>query len=290
MFGFRKKKRAPTLCPANPGIGVEARVAFSNANRSWTEEVNLVDLATAVFKEQGYSVTHEKTWVFHGDSDFRILPQLVEFQPLDDGGVRTVTTMQINHPRLLSAGIFEYQHSTGNSIADSISKGYDQWVQTDFVPLLDALRSQPESCTAMVMEFPPRDGKPSRIRRAILGPVTHFMQTPPSDPQESTPDEHPFCPCCLLTKSFEAFRGLIEQDGFHGLRLFAARDPEGDAQADCRVNGEDWERGAQALREYATTWPPAGYEFRKQYVVLQSIERNAVPGAATDGGCELGTA
>ena len=98
MFGFRKKKPVPPLCPSNPGIGVEAKVAFSTGNRSWTEEVNLVRLAA---------------------------------------------------------------------------------------------------------------------------------------------EEHPFCPCCLLTRSFEAFRGFMEGDGFYCLRLFAARDTEGVPQADCRVNGED---------------------------------------------------
>lgn len=70
-----------------------------------------------------------------------------------------------------------------------------------------------------------------------------------------------------------AFKELIEGDGFYGLRLFAARNAEGTPEADCRVNGEDWEIGAQALREYAGTWPSAGYEFRKQYVVLQSIDK-----------------
>lgn len=56
MFGFRKKKPAPPLCPANPGIGVEAKVVFSTGDRSRTEEVNLVSLAAEVLKQQGYSV------------------------------------------------------------------------------------------------------------------------------------------------------------------------------------------------------------------------------------------
>jgi Family of unknown function (DUF6348) len=273
VFGSRKKKTAPPLCPSNPGIGMEAKAAFSRGDHSWTEEANLVSLAAAVFKKHSYSVADEKTWLQHTDSGFMFLPQLVEIQPLDDGGVRTVTTMQTNHPTLSPDGVFEYQHSTGNSIAESISKGFDQWVQTDFVPLLDALRPEPESCTALEMAFPARGGKPARVRRAVLGPVAHFMQHPPSKAEETAPEEHPFCPCCLLTRSFEAFRDLIEGDGFYCLRLFAARDTEGAPQADCRVNGEDWEKGAQALREYARTWPAAGYEFRKQYVVLQSIEK-----------------
>ena len=267
MFGFRKKKPAPSLCPGNPGIGVEARVSFANADRSWTEHVNLIDLAAEVLKKRDYWVSNDKTCLAHNDSGFVLIPQFVAIQPLDDGGARTVTTMQANHPVLMPDGVFEYQHSTGDSVATSISEGFDQWAQTDFVALLDALRPQPASCTTLQFKFPATNDKPARTRRAILGPISHLMQKPP---EEDAQDEHPFCPCCLLTKSFEAFRDLIEGDGFYGIRLFALRDADGEPAADCRVNGEDWENGAQALREYVRTWPPAGYEFRKQYVVLQN--------------------
>jgi len=73
----------------------------------------------------------------------------------------------------------------------------------------------------------------------------------------------------------EAFKELIEGSRFYGLRLFAARDEKGVPQADCRVNGEDWEKGAEALRKYVTTWPGIGYEFRKQYVVLHTVEKES---------------
>jgi hypothetical protein len=39
-------------------------------------------------------------------------------------------------------------------------------------------------------------------------------------------------------------------------------------QADCRVNGEDWLAGADALRAYVATWPDRGLETRKQYVLI----------------------
>jgi hypothetical protein len=187
---------------------------------------------------------------------------------------------------LIPAGVFEYQHSAGDNTADSIAKGLHQWVQTDFVALLEALRPKPHVCTMMEMDFPANDGKPARVRRAILGPVAHFMQHPPAKPEPSGADggdeggdEHPFCPCCLLTRSFQVFKDFMEDDAFYGLRLYAARDENCAPQADCRVNGEDWEAGKEALREYAATWPPAGYEFRKQYVVLQSIAKSSAGGA-----------
>jgi hypothetical protein len=282
VFGFRKTKPAPALCPSNPGKGTEARVAFSTGNRRCNEEVNLVNLAAAVFKKHGYSVANEKTWLHHSDSGFKILPQLVEFRPLERGGVQTVSTVQTNHPTLAAGGVFEFQHATGNSIAESVSNGFDQWLQTDFVTLLEALRPKPESCTALEMEFPAKEGMSGRVRRAVLGPVMHYVQAPPSQSGENGPEEHSFCPCCLLTKSFQAFKELMEGDGFYCLRLFAARDVQGIPQADCRVNGEDWAKGAEALREYAKTWPEAGYEFRKQYVVLQSIDKGAGQSAVAD--------
>ena len=201
-----------------------------------------------------------------------LLPQLVEFQPLEDGGVRTVTTIQSNHPGLAPEGVFEYQHSAGQSVAEAVTRGFDQWIQTDFVPLLEALRPKPETCTAMEMALPARAGRPARVRRAILGPVAQYQAKPAAGAGGGAGEDHSFCPCCLLTKSYEAFRELIEGDRFYGVRLFAARDPEAGPQADCRVNGDDLEKGKQALREYVRTWPGEGYEYRKQYVVLQDFK------------------
>jgi hypothetical protein len=72
-----------------------------------------------------------------------------------------------------------------------------------------------------------------------------------SDPTRRCGVRPLFCACWLLTNSFEAFRDLTESDAFYGLRLLAFRDGDGNPGADCRVNGDDWEKGAQALRAYA---------------------------------------
>ena len=131
------------------------------------------------------------------------------------------------------------------------------------------------------MHFPEQDGKPARVRRAVLGPVWHMTTSPPSfrvlafsaTPSETANPgaEHSFCPCCLFTRSMGAFKNHLDQDGFFGIRLFASQNEQGVVQADCRVNGEDWPAGANALRDYALTWDVAGYEFRKQYVIIQTM-------------------
>jgi hypothetical protein len=185
-----------------------------------------------------------------------------------------VTTIEVTHSEHFPQGVFEFQHATGDTIEDSIRCGVEQWAKTDLVALLDALRPKAETCMTMEISFPEAEGKPARFRRAVLSPVTHLQLKPPAQ-QAGADDEHPFCPCCLLTRSFEAFKGLFENDGFFGIRLFAARDQDGSPQADCRVNGMDWEAGAVALRQYVETWPGEGYEFRKQYVVLHNISNHS---------------
>jgi hypothetical protein len=279
------KKAAPKLLPSNPGISAAGEIAFSNGPKTWTEHYNVVTLMASVLRDLGYLIEREESWLLHPGSGFALLPRLVQLRPLEKGGVQTTTTLQTHHPALVPDGVFEYQHATGDKVEDSLRKGFEQWAQTGFVALLDALQPMPANCTTLRMTFPEKDGKLGYARRAVLGPVTHWAEHPEIYSEKSTPgsgenveggqgEGHAFCPCCLLTRSFEAFREFVEDSGFYGLLLLAVRDAKGVPQADCRVNGNDWEKGAEALRKYGATWPEAGYEMRKQYVVLHTPEKD----------------
>ncbi|MGP0067264.1 MAG: DUF6348 family protein [Isosphaeraceae bacterium] len=273
--------KTPTISKANPGIGVKGRVELARGAETWSEALDLVQSMVRVMEQQGHSAVPHETWLELPDPGLVIQPQLVEFYVLKDGGVRTVTTVEASHPEVFPGGIFEFQHATGNNMEASVDRGFEQWSQIDLVTLLDALRPKPQSCTMMQMSLPATDERPARLRRAVLGPVGHLRANPTAVTHESCPtqpgeagtgdDDHPFCSCCFLTRSIAAFKSLIEGDGFRAIRFFAARGVDGSPMADCRINGEDWEPGAQALREYVKTWPGVGYELRKQYVVLQTI-------------------
>jgi len=266
MFGFFSKKTPPPeKCAGNPGIGTSGKTAFSNGSRTWTEHFDLVAILLDILKALGHTCQNQKTWLLHKKSGYQLMPNVVQIVPLDDGGMRTVTTVQINHPELFGGGIFEFQHSGAENLHVSFSRGFDFWAKTDFVPLLEALRATPTECTEMRLTLPAANDRPERTRRIILGPVAQFQRN--AQPQV-VDEEHPFCPCCLLTRSFEAFRAHLEGDGNFALRLFAARSDEGLPEADCRINGLDFPKGMDALREYVTSWPGTGYEFRKQYVIV----------------------
>jgi hypothetical protein len=261
------------VCPSNPGKGSSGRVAFSGAAGTWEESYDLAESLGRALATTGHGTRLEDRWLVLADSGLRLLPQIVSIQPLDKG-VHTTTTVEILHPQLLPGGTFEYQHASGANVAECVGEGFDSWLRVDLPPLLDALRPTPQDCATMVMNLPAKDGRPARRRRAVLGPPMRAGGDPaargPAAPGGG-PSEHDYCPCCLLTRSFEAFKDLLEGDGTYCLRLLALRDPAGEPGADCRLNGDDHDKGAEALRRYVKTWPGRAFEMRKQYVVMHSL-------------------
>jgi hypothetical protein len=120
---------------------------------------------------------------------------------------------------------------------------------------------------AMEAEFSPEGDRARRKRRGVMGPVAHLRQRKPA-----ATEEHPYCACCFFTRTMPTFERFFKGDGFYAIRFFGMRDEHGQVQADCRVNGDEFEEGKEAIRKYVGTWPDNGVEFRKQYVVFQDWE------------------
>lgn len=263
-------------CPGNPGISVAGTTAFANGERTWTESFELIRLATDVLRARGHEVVNHDTWIEHRSSGYVLQPLMVSIEPLERGGVHTVSTIDVRHPRLIRDGLFEYQHSTGDDVTESFTKGFESWESVDLSVLLDALRPKPEASTVWEMTLPEKEGLPSRVRRAVLGNVLYYAQSPSLERAPDGPgqdgEEHPFCNCCFLTRNYEAFRSHLEGDETYGVRFYAMRDEAGQPGADCRVNGEDYQQGIEALRSYVTTWPGSGVEYRKQYVIMYTVD------------------
>jgi hypothetical protein len=203
----------------------------------------------------------------------------VNVEPLDNAGVKTATTIQVSHAALVPGGVFEYQHSSGTNLRDSHAKGFKSWAELDLPGFMDALRAESKTC--MVMQMSPGKEGVSLLtanRRVVFGPTMQMAQKP-----EPVPGQDDFCPCCLFTRSLEAFNDLVKSDAFYGVRLFVTRDTDGQIQADCRVNGIDFPAGAAALIRYAHSWPDRGLEYRKQYVCIQTRAGEVVSGTRQVG-------
>jgi hypothetical protein len=256
MFSwFRKSDRPPTPATENPGRGHDVRVAFRNAQKAWEETDDVVDSLTAALKAHGHDASAKGDWVAL-DGGFSLLPQIVNVEAQDNDGVKSVTTIQISHAALIPGGTFEFQHSSGADLRDSLAKGFDSWAELDLPVFLDALRDQAATCMTVQLE---------PDRRVVFGPTIQMAENP-----EAVPGHDDFCPCCLFTKSTGAFDVLVRDKAFFGIRLFVSRSEDGHIEADCRVNGIDRPEGAAALTRYAKTWPDRGFEYRKQYVCIQT--------------------
>jgi len=262
-----KRSKAPKQHPENPGEGISLTVSTTNGVESRNEEIDLIELLEQVLTGHGLSVERYKSWLVEKETGMSMVPQIASFQPLDDMGATSCTTIECRHTEMFPEGVFEYQHSSGDTFHESIRSGLDQWAQLDLVPLLDSFKSSPEACATMVMDFPEEDGRPARSRRVVLGPVMHMV----AEPEEQGEDEeHPQgCSCCLLMNTINAFDALLHSDNYFAIRMFAMRGDDGKIAADCRVNGLDFDIGEDALVEYATSWPGSGLNYRKQYVIIQ---------------------
>jgi hypothetical protein len=268
MFDWLRRKASSLplkTSPANPGRGSKISLAFTNGKRTWTEDVDLVLSMAEVLRSGSFAITTGKASV-QLDSGLMLQPAIVSFKPLQPGGVQTVTTVEVSHAAGIPAGVFEFQHSTGDDTRQSVAKGFEAWMELDLPVFMDALRPKPEKCTFLELELPADGGTPARKRRVVLGPVSHLV----SRAAEGQPEEHPFCPCCLFTNCGTVMKPKIHDGRFYGVRLFAMRGQDGAPGADCRLNGEDWEPGKNALVEYVKSWPHRGLEFRKQFVIIQT--------------------
>jgi hypothetical protein len=244
------------------------RVAFTRSQKRWEETDDLVTSLAAALSSLGHTASVKPDWV-ELEAGFSLLPQVVEVEPVEDGGVKTVTTIQISHPSLVPGGVFEYQHASGKDLRESLAAGFKSFAELDLPVFLEALREKAEDCMFMVMSSGREaESPPAADRRLVFGPPLQMVQrAAPSS------KEHDFCPCCLFTNSLPAFDDLVKDGAFHAIRLFVMRNAAGEIEADCRVDGLDRPSGAEALVKYATTWPDRGLEYRKQYVCIQTHVR-----------------
>ncbi|HEY1584657.1 MAG TPA: DUF6348 family protein [Polyangia bacterium] len=231
------------------------------------ERVDAVALAAEVLAMRGIVCERQEHGLVWPAVGLVLSPRVVGVQAAERARLRTVSIVRVQHATAFPTPLFEYQHGLGDGLRAALMLGFDGFAQLDAPVLADATRAEPLDC-AMI-----RFQHPARSRRVLLGPPAWMGAARNAEvgvEGGAADDAHTFCPCCLFTRSIDAFKPLVESDETFGLRLYAGRDPAGACSADCRVNGVDFPAGKAALEAYARTWPPMGVESRKQYVVVQN--------------------
>lgn len=259
---------------SNPGQGTALKLTLTkdNGNESF-EHVVMAEILQNVLAEAGWTTEMMDTgWLYQPDTGYYLWPLIWDLSiDEDDGSVQTASTIQIHHHELFPNGIFEYQYSFGqyDTVQEALASGFDTWLKTDWETLLDA--ADPQEAAHLRLTITPKGDVPKRL--VLLGSVG-FFPAREDDGDEAEAEEcslhGEFCECCLFTHSMEAFEPLIKSQENYAIRIFASRDDEGETDADCRVNGEDWDGALESLKNYAATWQGSGTMFRKQYIIIRN--------------------
>ena len=271
-----EKQPAPLFpqMESNPGQGTALKLTLTkdNGNESF-EHVVLAEILQNVLAEAGWTTEIiDGGWLYQPDTGYYLWPLIWDLSiDEDDGSVQTASTIQIHHHELFPNGIFEYQYSFGqyDTVHEALASGFDTWLKTDWETLLDA--ADPQEAAHLRLTITPKGDVPKRL--VLLGSVG-FFPAREDDGDEAEAEEcslhGEFCECCLFTRSMEAFEPLIKSQENYAIRIFASRDDEGETDADCRVNGEDWDGALESLKNYAATWQGSGMMFRKQYIIIRN--------------------
>lgn len=244
---------------------------YSKGAVTRTESLILTHVLADVLNQQNIALTNRGDRLLLDASGWTLQPEFAGAVGLQSGGLRTTTRIRLTHTKIAPTSVFEFQHAAGANLPASLRSGFESWRDMDLPVLLDAVSDTPTHCMKLEFKFHDAVTGRTRTRRGLLGPVSHMCMGGLGE--KSKDNEHlASCQCCLLTNTMAVFKAHIERPDFVMIRFFASRDQNGCVESDCRVNGEDFEAGAKALEEYVTTWPDLGFEFRKQLVVLMSVD------------------
>jgi len=260
-----KSEFVPHMNAANPGQLYRFDLRLAEGEQSPIQTIDLIQLLAECLDDKGFASVLRNSWLIL-DSELYLTPRILSLEDRVNGGLRAATTIQACHPDFGAQGIFEFLHSSGENPLAALRSGFDSWIDMDLPVLLDALAKRPGRCATMQMGFPAEEDSGPLTRLILFGSAGRYCVDAVQEEEG-----HPFCDCCLFTNSMEAFLPLLREDAFYAIRLFAARDPDGVFSADCRVNGEEWPEGAEALLQYAQTWPGGGFEYRKQYIAIKTM-------------------
>ena len=258
---------------------IAGEVTIRHAGTSRTEAFDSADTLASVLDRREFVYDRSATAVRLRESELAMSPRVMGVYVLPDGRCQTVCTVTVRHATAFPDALFEYQHATARFVSGALAKGFAEWVDTDLDVLVEAVTGRVDRCTLLDVVVPATAGAPARVRRAFIGPVERRGPAREELPTEGAV----FGPSLAITRSPEAFGRWIDKDDFVGVKLYGVRQADGTVGADCRVNGQEFEPGKAALRQYVRTWPGRGPRAEKQYVVIRNAEPLATEGEPASG-------
>ncbi|MCL2714655.1 MAG: hypothetical protein FWD68_08775 [Alphaproteobacteria bacterium] len=139
---FRDDRSEPEPHPPNPGQGSKGRIEFSSNGKEWTEDINLVAVLRGLPAKGTFGCNEQGDRLVSKGGRWH-KPQIVLFDPRDDGLVKTCTTIELAHPSVLSQPCFEFKHSAGERVTAAVRRGFEESAQIDWAVFGQLAADQP---------------------------------------------------------------------------------------------------------------------------------------------------
>lgn len=216
-------------------------------------------------------------WIHVKDNGYSLLPALINFYSDENNEIKISATVQIHHKEVFPNGIFEYVYPQKKveNVIGGLFELFETWVNLDWRTLCDCLKFEKSEFMSMRIDL---NKEKTQAKHVFYGPVLSYPNIDVEDAKAKGIDVDPyideFCPCCLFTNSMEAFvKQIKDTNQNYAIRLFAMKDPNGEVDADCRINGEEYPQAEEYLKKYAKTWKDCDIiKMRKQYVIIKNVE------------------
>ena len=255
----------------NPGY-IASVTAHNNS------ELFVAYILYGILEEKGWDVEllngkyESDKWIYVKDNGYYLFPLLINFSHDNDNGFKIFATIQIHHKEIFPDGIFEYIYpqKQATNLADGLFDLFNTWVDLDWETLDDCLKLKNSKYMSMEIELE------DVVKHVFYGPVLSYPNVDVEKLKVKGIDPDPyideFCPCCLFTNSMEAFDAQIKDtEKNYAVRLFATKNVNGEVEADCRINGEEYPQAEEYLKKYASTWKECDIiKIRKQYIIIRN--------------------
>lgn len=176
--------------------------------------------------------------------------------------------------RLFPGPIFEFVYGWGSSTKVATINAFERWIDSDFPVIHDFLADHKlENGHTSEVKIASNSGETGEqiSWKGIIGPLLIFKGGEVVYDQENRNE--------IIKPLFEAITGdFLGRRGMYPIRCFMSKNSDQQIEVDCRVNGEEWKRGYDALVECCQRWEVQDYLFWKQYLLIYSLEGNLEEG------------
>jgi len=226
---------------------------------------NINTFIAKAFNNFGYEVVVNENAVFFEPIGLEITGIVQEENTVEEeANYKTFIKVVLNCKSRTSKSIYEFTYGWGETKGKSIIMGFERWLESDFPVIHDWLANHKidDYCEEIKIRSIVLETKEMLYFGGILGPLSHYKSGETFFDKENQTELYRELNNALTTD-------FLDKKGIYPIKCFVVSDENKNIQIDCRVNGENWERGHQTLYNYCEKkWNVDTHTFWKQYFLI----------------------